>query len=96
MMYVGVCRFELDLHDNFSLKGKRSVVKRLIHRTRNKFNLAIAEIEENDNLTCAVLGFSVVGNEKPFINSVINKIINFVELEAEGSLSHYQFEIERY
>ena len=95
-MFVGVCRIVLDLHDNFSLKGKRSVVRRLVHRTRNKFNLSIAEVEDNDVLTRAVLGFSVVGNEKPFVNAVIDKVVDFVELEAEGSLADYQYSIEQY
>ena len=95
-MFVGVCRIELGIHDNFSLKGKRSVVKRLINRCRNRFNLAMNEVGENDNLTHAVIGFSVVGNDKAFVNSCINKIVDFIELEAEGTLEHFNFEIEHY
>lgn len=95
-MYVGVCRLELDIVDNESLKGKRSVVKSLIARTRNKFNVAMAEVEDNDVLNRAVLGFAVVGNDKRFINSCIDKIVDFVEHEGEAPLMDYQFQIDQY
>ncbi len=58
-MWVGVCRLELGLDDNFSLKGKRSVVKRTIQRMRNRFNLAMAEVDDADVHTRAVLGFAL-------------------------------------
>jgi uncharacterized protein YlxP (DUF503 family) len=95
-MFVGICRVELGLHDNFSLKGKRSVVRRLITRCRNRFNLAMNEVENLDSLTSAVLGFTVLGNSHAFVNSCIDKIVNFIEREAEGTLEHYSFEIENY
>ena len=95
-MIVGVCRFELSLDDNFSLKGKRSVVKSLIQKSRNKFNVAMAEVEHNDVLSVAVIGFAVVGNDKQFINGCISKIMDFVETTAEAPLSDYEFQIEQY
>ena len=95
-MFVGVCRVEIGLHDNFSLKGKRSVIKRLINRCRNRYNLAMAEVADNDSLTRAVLGFTVVGNEHAFVNSCIDKIVNFIEEDADGTLEHYNYEIENY
>ena len=45
-MVIGVMELELALYDNESLKAKRSAVKRIIHRTQNKFNVAMAEVEE--------------------------------------------------
>ena len=95
-MFVGVCRFEIGLSDNFSLKGKRSVVRRLIQRSRNKFNVAMAEVEDNDVLTKAVLAFSVVGNDKRFVNSCVDKIVDFIDTDVEGVLVDYRFEIEQY
>ncbi|MEW6777267.1 MAG: DUF503 domain-containing protein, partial [Bdellovibrionota bacterium] len=47
-MFIGVLRLELRLHGNDSLKGKRSVVRRVIERTRQKFHCAVAETDFND------------------------------------------------
>ncbi len=96
MVYVGVCRFELDLAGNDSLKGKRSVVKSLIQRARNRFNVAMAEVEDNDSHSVAVIGFAVIGNDKSFVNGCIDKIIDFVEAEAEAPLVDFQFQIDQY
>ncbi len=95
-MWVGVCRLELGLDDNFSLKGKRSVVKRTIQRMRNRFNLAMAEVDDADVHTRAVLGFAVVGNDKRFVNSCIDKIIDAVEELGTAPIIGVHFDIENY
>ena len=43
-MVVGICRVVLALPWNDSLKGKRSVVKRILERARVRFNVAAAEV----------------------------------------------------
>lgn len=78
-MVVGICRLTLSIPENADLKGKRSVVKRIISRTRQQFNLAMAEVEDQDVWQTAVLGFCVVGNDHRFVNSVIDKVIAFVD-----------------
>ncbi len=77
-MVLGVLELTLTFYAT-SLKDKRSVVKRVIHRTQDKFNVAAAEVDENDNLTTAVLGFVTVGNDVQFIQSVMDKLINYVD-----------------
>ena len=93
---VGVCRFELWIDDNESLKGKRSVVKKTIQRTRNRFNCAIAEVDDNDILTRAVLAYTVVGNERRFVNSMISKINDFIEDLGTAPVGDVIFEIDQY
>ena len=95
-VYVGVCRFELWIDDNESLKGKRSVVKKTIQRTRNRFNCAMAEVDDNDILTRAVLAYTVVGNERRFVNSMISKINDFIEDLGTAPVGDVIFEIEQY
>lgn len=95
-LVVGVCRIELGIDDNFSLKGKRSVVRKVIDRTRNRFNLAIAEVDDLDVLNQAVLAFAVVGNDRRFLQSRISKILEFVESLGLAPLVDSQFEIVNY
>ena len=95
-VFVGDCRFELWIDDNESLKGKRSVVKKTIQRTRNRFNCAIAEVDDNDILTRAVLAYTVVGNERRFVNSMISKINDFIEDLGTAPVGDVIFEIDQY
>lgn len=48
MPAIGVLTLELRLENSHSLKDKRHVVKSLKDRLRNKFNVAVAEIDYQD------------------------------------------------
>jgi len=78
-MVVGICTITLMLHGNRSLKGKRSVVKSIKDRVSKSFNVSVAEVDSLDSLQRAVLGICAVGNDRSFINSVIDKVILKIE-----------------
>jgi uncharacterized protein YlxP (DUF503 family) len=82
-MTVGIARLTLYIPDSHSLKEKRMVLRRVKDRTRDKFNVAIAEVEDNDVWQRAVLGLAVVGNEGRFVESALDEVIRFVEGQAE-------------
>jgi hypothetical protein len=95
-MVVGVCRIQLGIPDTGSLKGKRSVVKRIISRTQQKFNVAIAEVDDLDLWQRATLGFVVVANEQPFVNSMVDKILDFIERLELAELLDQEMEFLQY
>jgi len=78
-MVVGLGNIQLRLHDCRSLKGKRKVVKAIIQRIRNNFNVSVAEVGSNDIHQRAEIGFALVGNDKTVINSKIDKIFNLTD-----------------
>ena len=78
-MVVGTGLITLRLHDCHSLKGKRKVVKSMINRLRNNFNVSIAEVGSNDIYQKAEIGFSLIGNDSALINSKIDKLFNMAE-----------------
>jgi uncharacterized protein len=82
-MTVGIARLTLFISDSHSLKEKRMVLRRVKDRTRGKFNVAIAEVEDNDVWQRAVLGLAVVGNERRFVESALDEVVRFVRGEAE-------------
>lgn len=95
-MVVGVMEMHLALYDNESLKAKRSVVKRVIHRARNRFNVSAAEVEDQDSTDRATIGFVSVGSDARYVEGQLDKIIGFVErlaladvLEAPKTIEHY-------
>lgn len=78
-MVVGIGIVTFRLHDCRSLKGKRRIVKSIIAQVRNHFNAAAAEVGSNDVHQRAVIGFSLVGNDRQVMNSKIDKIFNMVD-----------------
>jgi uncharacterized protein YlxP (DUF503 family) len=78
-MVVGVCRITLMVSESHSLKEKRMVLRRIKDRTRLKFNVAIAEVGDQDAWQQAQIGFAVVANERPFVESIVDKVAKFIE-----------------
>lgn len=78
-MVVGSGIITFRLHDCRSLKGKRKIVKSIISRLRNNFNVSVAEVGSNDIHQRAEIGFVLVGNDKAVINSKIDKIFNMAD-----------------
>ncbi len=79
MMFVGIGIIDIFISESRSLKYKRGVLKSIIRRTQNEFNISIAEVGSNDDWKKAEIGFSVVGNDSRYINSKIDKVLRFVE-----------------
>jgi uncharacterized protein len=85
-MHVGVARIALHLAENSSLKGKRMVVKSVAQRVRNRFNVAVAEVDTQDLWQVATLGIVCVSDDPRHTNEVLSKVLAFIEderLDAE-------------
>lgn len=78
-MVVGVGMMTFRLHGVFSLKEKRGIVKSIISRLGNSFNISIAEVGSNDNWEKAEIGFSMTGNDLRVINSKMDKVFNMAD-----------------
>ena len=85
-MYVGVMELHFAIIDNDSLKAKRSVIKRLMHRCRNTFNVSVAEVDDQDSSDRAVLGVVAVGSDKRYVQGLLDKVEGFVERQALAEL----------
>ncbi|MCW8801066.1 MAG: DUF503 domain-containing protein [Desulfobacter sp.] len=78
-MIVGIGQIKFRLYDVHSLKAKRSVVKPIISRLQNRFNISVAETGLNDSHDWAQIGFALVGNDARIINSKVDKVFNAAE-----------------
>jgi len=93
-MNVGVCKIRLRLPENLSLKGKRQVVKSITAQVGNKFNVSIAEVDDQDLWQLATLGLCCVSNNKRYTNQVLSKVIGFVaNSRFEVEMLDYEIEI---
>lgn len=95
-MFVGVLRVSLFLSEPQSLKDKRRIIKSLIERLKNKFNLSVAEIGELDSWNHCELGLTCISNEAGHADSMMNSAINFIEDQGTVDLTGVQTEIIPY
>jgi len=93
-MHIGVCKIKLRLPENLSLKGKRRVVKSITTRVRSKFNVSVAEVDDQNLWQLATLGICCVSNNKRYINEVLSKVVDFITNgRFEVEMLDYEIEI---
>ena len=78
-MVVGVSRLDIFLPDNHSLKEKRQAIRRIVERTKGKFNVSIMEVEQSNLWQKATVGFAVIGVNRDHVNASIDNVAKYVE-----------------
>jgi uncharacterized protein YlxP (DUF503 family) len=76
---IGAATLELHLHGVRSLKEKRSILRRILERTRNRFPVSAAEVGHQDVHQQATIGLAVVSDDARVANSILDKALGFVE-----------------
>ena len=92
-MFIGVSQITLHLPDSQSLKDKRQIIKSVIARVRNRFEVSIAEVEDQDRWQIAVLGVSCVSNSKQHAEEILSHVRRYIE-ETRPDLVITDTEIE--
>jgi uncharacterized protein len=92
-MVVGICSIDLRIPGNDSLKGKRSVVRRIKERVKNTFNVSVAEVEDLDQLQRVGLGIAFVSNEASHVHSTLSKVVNFIDHLYVAEIIDYHIEV---
>lgn len=95
-MFIGVLRAELFLSEPQSLKDKRRIIKSLIERLKNKFNIAVAETGRMDSWNYCELGIVCISNESAHADSMLNAAVNFIENQGTVELTGINTEIIHY
>ena len=78
-MFIGVSQITLHLPDSQSLKDKRQIIKSVMARVRNRFDVAIAEVEEQERWQIAMLGISCVSNSRQHADEVLGHVKRYIE-----------------
>ena len=92
-MIVGCMDMTLNIPAAQSLKDKRRVIKSLITRIRNKHNVSVAEVGDNDKWQMCRLGISVVSNKSDHAHSCLTAVANMVESEYTVNVVDYEIEL---
>lgn len=89
-MKVLAVEIYIRLFDSYSLKDKRSVVKSIVTKMHQRYNVSIAEVADQDMLNQAVIGIAIVNSSMVLCQQILDKVVE----EIEGNYEVEIFEIK--
>ena len=79
MTIVTVLTVELLIFESASLKEKRAVIRQVMQRTRNKFPVAAAEVESQNDPSRATLAFAAIASDSQVSHATAQRVLAFIE-----------------
>lgn len=92
-MVIGTLQVTLLVPESGSLKEKRTVVRSITSRVRQTFSVAVAEVGDLDRWETAVIGIACVSNEARHADEMCQKILHYIENDADGVVRSSSFEL---
>ena len=93
-MIIGACELTLHLPECHSLKDKRQVIKSVMARARNQFEVAIAEVDDQDLWQSAKIGVSCVSNSKQHAREILDRVQRYIEeTRPDVIISHVEIDM---
>jgi uncharacterized protein YlxP (DUF503 family) len=86
LMLIGTLKIRLYAPWVHSLKEKRMIVKSLIAKIKNQFNVSVAEIEDQDIHQSIVVGIACIAGDTAHADSILDHVIAFVESSTEAEI----------
>lgn len=80
-MLVGTLHLQVYIPGATSLKDKRNVVKGMITKVQNRFNVSIAELHSEDLWQRATIGVAIIGDDREHIERQLQLVLNFLDAE---------------
>jgi uncharacterized protein YlxP (DUF503 family) len=78
-MVIGVCTLELNIPTAASLKDKRRIIKSVMSRLRNEYNIAVAEVDRNDSWRSAVIAVVTVSGDRDYAHGLMTRVALWIE-----------------
>jgi uncharacterized protein YlxP (DUF503 family) len=89
-MIIGTLEIGFALYGCRSLKEKRSILRRIIERTQNRFKVSIAEVDHQDLPQSAKIGIAYVSNCRNHANSVLSKVVDSIKGMHLADMTHVE------
>ena len=90
---VVICLAELHIPASTSLKRKRQVIKSVVQRMRNRFNVSVSEVGCADLLQRSELGLAIVCHNSAGADSIQEQVYSFLEREPELEIISFSKEL---
>jgi hypothetical protein len=78
-MWIGCCSIRFYIHGNRSLKEKRRITKSIKDRVKNKFNVSVAEIGDQEIWQNLHLGLVAVGSDQQYLDGLMNQVVDAID-----------------
>lgn len=82
-MVIGFCEITLRLPGVLSLKAKRALLKSLLARLRQRFNISVAEVDEHDKWQLSVIAIACVSTDSAQAHRLLEQALDFTEREGQ-------------
>ena len=92
-LHIGVCRVSLHLPDAAGLKAKRQVARSLTDRIRSRFNVAVAEADDQELHQRLTLCLCCLSNDPAHADEMLARVVAFIE-ESRRDLILLDYETE--
>ena len=92
-MRIATMTFRLRAPWVHSLKEKRMIVKSLVAKLRNRYNVSASEIDEQDTHQIIVIGVAAIVPHNAFADSLMEDISQFVDENTEAEIIDEEREI---
>jgi uncharacterized protein YlxP (DUF503 family) len=92
-MIIGTGKIYLYANWVHSLKEKRMILRSTIAKVKNKYNVSIAEVENQDMHQSIVIGIACVSNDSRHANSTIQNVLDFIADTTEAIVEKEEMEI---
>lgn len=89
---IGFVRCECSLYDVHSLKEKRSIVKSITARLKQRFNVSVAELDNQDVWQRTTFGIAVVSNTRKRTEQELQKVIKMIESDSRIEVIETDYE----
>lgn len=93
MLVLGVLEIRMRLRSSHSLKEKRKVVRSLRDRIRARYNVSVAEVEDQELWQSIVLGVAAVGSDSGHVVKRLEEILKHVRNHPEAQFLNHDLEI---
>ncbi len=95
-MIVGACHVRLHLPESHSLKDKRQVIKSVLARVRGNFEVAAAEVDDQDVWQGATLGIACVSNDAGHVEDILTHAARYIEeSRPDVEITEVQIDVQR-
>ncbi|WP_298843565.1 DUF503 domain-containing protein [Clostridium sp.] len=91
-MKILIMKVTLRASWSHSLKEKRMVVKSIIQKLKNKFNISVAEVDDQDIHQTIVIGVAGLCGTSSQLDSTMEHIITFIEDNTDAEIVNIQNE----
>ena len=94
-MHTGSLEVRLFVRDSRSLKDKRQVVKSILDRLRNDFNVAAAEVGARDDHQVVILGIATVSEEAMEVKTTLDRIADALRKHPIAEFCECNLSVDR-